>query len=76
MQGYISPFMYTYREYMYIWSLSNIYIGHIYMLARFFFVFMHFLCGIYANVCKGVQIHAPLHITASTWRAAVPDQLP
>ena len=48
---------------MHIWSLENIFIGHIYIcLLCYLFIFMHYGCCICANECKLVQMHASLHI--------------
>ena len=57
---------------MHIWSLENIYIGHIYIYIYIYiyvfyvylFVFVHYVCCICANECKLVQMHALLHINA------------
>ena len=51
---------------MHIWSLENIYIGHIYIYIFhvYMFLFVNFVCCICANGCKLVQMHASLHITS------------
>ena len=41
---------------------KHIYRSYRYVSRVYLFVFMHYVCCIYANECKLVQMHAPLHI--------------
>ena len=70
MQGHLSPYMRICGAYVHIWSLVNVYIGHIYIYIYIYifhvylFVFEYFSCCICAIGCKSVQMHASLHINA------------
>ena len=55
LHEYILPYIRIYRVYMHIWSLENIYIGHIYIFDIFFDCICE-LCVL--HICKWVQIGA------------------
>ena len=57
--------MYTYMQgiYAYTEPRKHMYRSYIYVFYVYLFVFVHYVCCIFANECKLVQTHASLHIT-------------
>ena len=61
---YIAIYAYMQGIYAYIELGKYIYRAYIYVFHVYLCVYVLFSCRIYANVCKLVQMYAPLHINA------------
>ena len=69
---YIAIYAYIQGIYAYIEPWKYIYRSYIYVCHVCLFPFMYYVCCIYANGYKLVQMHAPLHINAPLYEESCP----